>query len=216
METGSSSGVSGESAAEETLRIPGENLDHLKAIEYFVLAAIRKEVKLNVWIAFGAGHHPMTPLIMASMFKQWHALRCVQGGEALKLSNEYVQTLVQMGADVNKRRQRDQSTPLMAAAKYGDAETLRILLAAGADLTAKDVMGCNPFFQTMEVGNPSKVKCLIDAGVDFLSTCPSFAKLGERLSGGICRHQCSRACLVEGSEYNTLAYVADSRTALCE
>ena len=51
-----------------------------------------------------------------------------------KCSVDFLRALITLGADVNAKHQFDDSTPLHAAALYGDSEVAHLLLANGVDV----------------------------------------------------------------------------------
>jgi hypothetical protein len=68
------------------------------------------------------------------------------GGQVSPLSapavegrNEMVVFLISRGADVNKKRERREDTPLMDAAEMGHLDTVRILIEKGAEPCAKNL-----------------------------------------------------------------------------
>lgn len=79
-----------------------------------------------------------------------------------------IRALVQTGANVNRADLVDKFTALHLAAQIRDpasVDIVRMLLQAGADLEATDVMGCSPLH--CAVGNiVDVVRILIEAGAD--------------------------------------------------
>ncbi|MFN0083854.1 MAG: ankyrin repeat domain-containing protein [Blastocatellia bacterium] len=55
---------------------------------------------------------------------------------------------------------------LLAAARKGNAEAIKSLLAKGADVNAKSPYGATPLFFACDRGNAEVVKLLLDAGAD--------------------------------------------------
>jgi ankyrin repeat protein len=86
--------------------------------------------------------------------------------------DEIVQLLINNGADVNAKTKNTLTpygslTPLFAAANYkGHAQTVRELLAAGADTEARDMHGETPLMAAARRGEVEIVKTLISAGAN--------------------------------------------------
>ena len=91
-----------------------------------------------------------TPLIMA----------------VLRNRPDYVRTLLQYKADVNKAGRRG-STPLHVAAGQN---RLELLLKAGADVNAHGTFGRTPLMESARTGNLEAMKKLLDAGADIGET----------------------------------------------
>ena len=72
----------------------------------------------------------------------------------------------------------DGETPLHHAAKYGEVEAVRALLAAGADPNAKTPIGATPLHMARAFGEEAAAKVLIDAGAD-ADGAPAFMNLGD-------------------------------------
>ena len=68
-------------------------------------------------------------------------------------------------ADVNARTE-DGSTSLMYAAGSGTAESVKVLLDAGADVNARTINGATALMGAAAGGAAESVKLLLDAGVD--------------------------------------------------
>jgi uncharacterized protein len=64
---------------------------------------------------------------------------------ALGDSAEVIRELAIHGADINARTRDDAQTPLYIAAVMGKMKAVEVLIALGADLTAKDSQGRTPF-----------------------------------------------------------------------
>ena len=80
-------------------------------------------------------------------------------------SSGMVSTLVWMGADVNARNS-DGETPLLAAARQGDADIAQLLLRYGADVNALDKNHVSPLLVAARQGHAAIVKPLLDHGAD--------------------------------------------------
>jgi hypothetical protein len=73
--------------------------------------------------------------------------------------------LIDTGADVNYRRSRD-GTPLIVAARNGEAQVVELLLAQGADPNRDSIGDGNPLIVAAAAGNQRIVSMLVAAGAD--------------------------------------------------
>lgn len=102
--------------------------------------------------------HPQQPL--------WTPLKgaieeAAEGGPV-----EAVVLLLRYGAAVEGSRARGDSTPLIVAAQYSRAETIRILLAAGADPSARDDEGDTPLGLCLRRGDNATAGLLSLCGAE--------------------------------------------------
>ncbi len=107
--------------------------------------------------------------------------RLLQAVENDDLSN--VENLLQQGVDLNTR---DASglTPLMVASGRGNAELVKILLDAGADLFAVDTRaGASALHKACQGGNVEVVRLLVEAGafVDWVAPTTGHTPLMDAL-----------------------------------
>ena len=80
---------------------------------------------------------------------------------------EKVRRLVAAGANVNARSTDTGRTPLLIAANYpGTVELLKLLLARGADLRAKDAAGFTALGMAMLSADVEVVRFLVEKGLD--------------------------------------------------
>ncbi len=79
-----------------------------------------------------------------------------------------VNTLIQLGADVNKRRPGigEDSTPLHSAAAMGVLNIAKMLIDAGADINLEDRIGHTPLIRAIVNYNIDMVKLLIANGAN--------------------------------------------------
>ena len=80
--------------------------------------------------------------------------------ESQKEESSMVSTLINAGADVHSRHNPQGWTPLHVAADVGGSDTVRYLLASGADLTLRDCDGRTPLDLAARRGHISVVKTL--------------------------------------------------------
>lgn len=74
------------------------------------------------------------------------------------------QILVEHGADVNATTTRGRTPLIFAASHDGNIETVRLLLAKGADVSARDMQGSTALMTAANAGALDTVKLLIDYG----------------------------------------------------
>lgn len=77
-----------------------------------------------------------------------------------------VRVLVDAGAEVDARSCDDKRTPLMSALWEGGTDSVTLLLAAGADVHARNDGGCTPLNFAVLYDHPDVVRTLINAGAD--------------------------------------------------
>ena len=85
------------------------------------------------------------------------ALRAADRQEAIRL--------IEGGADVNAADSLG-TTPLMWAARYGDAVIIDRLINAGANAAAESVLGVTPMSEAALIGSEAAIRELLTAGVD--------------------------------------------------
>ena len=74
-----------------------------------------------------------------------------------------MRALIELGADVNKRRDNG-VTPLSIAALEGHEAVVRALLELGADLNETEDNGGRPLYMAAQNGHEAVVRMLIEAG----------------------------------------------------
>ncbi|MEK6375015.1 MAG: ankyrin repeat domain-containing protein [Acidobacteriota bacterium] len=80
---------------------------------------------------------------------------------------ELARELIARGADVNARaRNQARVMPVHAATAVGDHETMRLLLARGADPNARQQLGYAPLHDAAARGDETMVGLLLDGGAD--------------------------------------------------
>lgn len=79
---------------------------------------------------------------------------------------EAVKVLLNAKATVNAVAEYDDKTPLHQAAQHGFAETVKLLLAAGAIVNKKNGDGWTPLFSAARYGHTDVMKLLLDAGAE--------------------------------------------------
>jgi ankyrin repeat protein len=109
------------------------------------------------------------------------------------MSPEAVKASIEAGADVDAR---DESrglgqTPAIMAASLGDVESLRRLIAAGADLSAWDVRGRTPSAAAAFAGRIKCLRVLRAAGA------PIEAPEPGHMSAAMCAALCGRTSCLE-------------------
>jgi ankyrin repeat protein len=78
---------------------------------------------------------------------------------------EMPQALLDWGADPNGEQGSNKTTPLVAAARVRNADAIRALLLAGADVEKRDGFGWTPL-QAASCGSLKASQVLVEAGAD--------------------------------------------------
>ena len=91
----------------------------------------------------------MTPLVYAA---------CRKGG------NQFIDLLLRSGAEINAKVGASGITALVCAVEMKDAETVKMLIAAGADLEMADNYGKTPLMRAQSKHAEEIVQLLSDAG----------------------------------------------------
>jgi uncharacterized protein len=79
---------------------------------------------------------------------------------------EMAQALVKAGAGLKATTRIDHATPLLTAARSGNAKMIALLAEAGSDVNAASVNGTTPLMLAAASGHADAVKILIDHGAD--------------------------------------------------
>ena len=85
---------------------------------------------------------------------------------AMKNDAELAQTLLYAGANVRARTRLGDYTPLVLAAKNGNAAVLEPLIASGADVNGKTANGTTALMLAAASGNVDALKALVDHDAD--------------------------------------------------
>jgi ankyrin repeat protein len=85
---------------------------------------------------------------------------------AMKNDAELAQTLLYAGANVRAMTRIGNYTPLLLAAKIGNAKVMGPLIASGADVNAPTANGTTPLMLAAASGQTDAVELLIDKGAD--------------------------------------------------
>src|SRR5205809_1748529 len=89
---------------------------------------------------------------------------------AMKNDAELAETLLYAGANVRAKTRLGDYTPLVLAAKNGNAAVMPALIAAGADVNSKTSNGTTPLMFAAASGNVEAVTALVDHGADANAT----------------------------------------------
>jgi ankyrin repeat protein len=77
---------------------------------------------------------------------------------------DVVQTLIELGADVNQRKSTDGETALFVGSHAGHVETVRVLLEHGAAVNQPSDSGCTPLQAGVREGHTEVVRLLLTKG----------------------------------------------------
>ena len=81
-------------------------------------------------------------------------------------SSEFIETLIDLGADVNAQRTNDKVTPLRLLAGWNHYMGVRLLLELGADANIQDVYGYTPLHSSASEGHENLSKLLLKNNAD--------------------------------------------------
>jgi ankyrin repeat protein len=119
--------------------------------------------------------------------------------------------LLGYGADPNAMAKNDLTkygalTALIAAAMYkGNAETVRELLAGGANIEARDMEGATALMQASTKGNVEVVKALLAGGADVNAKSSQGETSALMMAAGNGRLETTRVLLASGADVNAKA-----------
>ena len=85
---------------------------------------------------------------------------------SLSSSGEFIETLIDLGADVNVQRTDDKVTPLVLAASWNNYMAVHLLLESGADANIASVDGWTPIHAAASKGYFNVAELLIGKGSD--------------------------------------------------
>lgn len=131
----------------------------MDSVNYLIKKGILKEKRtadLALFYAACAGKNRTELIHLVAREGKADVNACREGDPllhwvAFKGYEDSIQTLIRLGADVNKRDDIFMETPLHVAAKYGNWEVAQVLLENGADYTIKDKVGRTPLDKAMEL-----------------------------------------------------------------
>ena len=76
-------------------------------------------------------------------------------------SSQYIETLIDLGADVNAQRRESKETPLMLAADCNNYMAASLLLRHGAGVNVQDSFGSTPLHLSVKKNCKSLVRLLL-------------------------------------------------------
>ena len=100
-------------------------------------------------------------------------------------SPEFVRSLIDAGAQVNRRRPESGTTALHSAALWGYTELARILIEAGAEVEAETRSKETPLDYAVTWERPDVARLLIEAGADITKAFSTYNELWEFFSGDV-------------------------------
>ena len=195
--------------------IPAMGADLFEAIRNNDLAALRTGAeKHDAREARGPGG--ATPLIYAAAFGSPESVRMLaDAGAELDARTdldataliwaagdpEKTEILVRAGANVNLASKNGRTPLLVAAARDGSLETVKMLIEAGADERASDGMGATPLLAASLAGDAETVKFLLDRGADPNQADKAGTTPLQNAAGNLDREMI-RALLAKGANVN--------------
>ena len=81
---------------------------------------------------------------------------------SLSSSGEFIETLIDLGANVNAQRTDDKVTPLFLSADWNNFMTVNLLLDHGADANIAEADACTPLHLAVMKGNQNLVKLFLE------------------------------------------------------
>ncbi len=112
-----------------------------------------------------------------------------------------VRLLVDRGADVNARSKLGRTPLMSAAAIAGASETVRLLLAKGADPQAKDTHGNSALLTAADAGDPETVRLLLEKGLD-ANSADEGGNTALMSAAGNCDLEAVKLLLAKGADVN--------------
>ena len=85
-------------------------------------------------------------------------------------NHEVIERYVADGADIDAKEPAGGSSPLIVAAVYGQADTVRLLLDKGASLDVRNNDGATPLHVAAFFAHPDAVVALLEQGADTTAT----------------------------------------------
>ena len=81
---------------------------------------------------------------------------------SLSSSDEFIETLIDLGANVNAQRADDKDTPLTLSSYWNNFMTVNLLLDHGADANIAEADACTPLHLAVMKGNQNLVKLFLE------------------------------------------------------
>ena len=81
---------------------------------------------------------------------------------SLSSSGEFIETLIDLGANVNAQRTDDKATPLILSANSNNFMAVNLLLDNGADANTAAAVGHTPLYMAVMKGNQNLVKLFLE------------------------------------------------------
>jgi ankyrin repeat protein len=122
---------------------------------------------------------------------------------------EMAQMLVKAGADVNAKTRLGDITPLLMAAKAGNAAILDLLIQAGADVTAVSTTGTTPLMVAAASGKTDAVKVLLNSGIDVNAKDIFQGQTALMFAAALNRADVIKLLVDRGADVNAVSLVPD-------
>ncbi|MGE0360296.1 MAG: ankyrin repeat domain-containing protein [Vicinamibacterales bacterium] len=128
---------------------------------------------------------------------------------AMKNDAELAQMLVYAGANVKATTRLGANTPLVIAARTGNAGVVDVLLKAGADATAATTTGTTPLMLAAASGSVDAVKALLAAGAEVDAREQSMQQTALMFAAAYSRVDVMRALIAAGADVKATTKVVN-------
>ncbi len=122
---------------------------------------------------------------------------------------EIARLLIEAGADLDAKTRLGDLTPLLLAAKNGNAALIEILLEAGGNANDADANGTTPLMYSAASGNTDAVKLLLEGGAEANATDSTNGQTALMFAAAQGRREVVRILAAGGADPDILTKVSD-------